>query len=104
MNGKLLAIIGSLFLLNPNSILSAQVTPEHDETAVPHKWEKMKPQYDTVKVDTHTYTLWRNFLKKTRNCDISHKLRTDIWYCEIHNHTKVETSIEEIIHSEKHSH
>ncbi|WP_047981799.1 hypothetical protein [Ornithinibacillus contaminans] len=67
-----------------------------------HNWQKSSVDYNVIEVGTHDYTYWKNFMKRTRTCHISHRIKTVVYYCDIHNHTKSETSLEEIIHSERH--
>ncbi|MRH41812.1 hypothetical protein GH741_03890 [Aquibacillus halophilus] len=76
---------------------------ERQLNKTPHNWKKTSSQFEMVHADTHEYTVWHNFIKKTRKCDITHRMKTDVWYCEFHNHTKSETSLEETIHSNRHS-
>ncbi|WP_138415196.1 hypothetical protein [Aquibacillus sediminis] len=69
-----------------------------------HNWKKTSSQLEMVHEDTHEYTAWHNFVKRTFKCDITHKIRTDVWYCDIHDHTKSDVSLEETIHSRDHGH
>ncbi len=68
-----------------------------------HQWVKMGTEFAVIPVDTHEFTIWHNFVKKKRNCEITHKVKTVVWYCELHHHTKSETLLEETIHSKQHN-
>ncbi|MBM7572166.1 hypothetical protein [Aquibacillus albus] len=68
-----------------------------------HNWKKTGSEFEMIPADTHEYTVWHNFIKKKRKCDITYKVMTEVWYCEIHHHTKTEVSLEETIHSHEHS-
>lgn len=67
-----------------------------------HNWIESSVNYETIYVDTHEYTYWKNFLREKRSCDIFHKIKTVVYYCDIHGHTKSESHLVEVIHSEKH--
>ncbi len=70
---------------------------------VNHQWKKTSSEFEMIHADTHEYTVWHNFIKKTRKCDITHRMKTDVWYCDLHKHTRSEVSLEETIHSNRHS-
>ncbi|WP_051382045.1 MULTISPECIES: hypothetical protein [Sediminibacillus] len=102
MKTKIILLSGLMVIVGPFSVFAS---PEKvEESSVEHNWERMDTEYEIVPVDTHTYTVWRNFIRKTRKCDISHRIKTDVWYCDLHHHTRSSSSIDEIIHSEEHSH
>ncbi|WP_222599291.1 hypothetical protein [Aquibacillus kalidii] len=75
---------------------------DEQEVRVEHNWKRMSSEFKLVHTDTHDYTVWHNFIKKTRKCDISHRMKTEVWYCDLHNHAKSEVSFEETIHSHQH--
>ncbi|WP_074597583.1 hypothetical protein [Sediminibacillus halophilus] len=98
-------VILLLVLMGIMGSMPVFASPEKvEESTEEHNWERMDTEYEVVPVDTHTYTVWRNFIRHTRKCDISHRIKTDVWYCDLHHHTRSSSTIEEIIHSEKHSH
>lgn len=70
---------------------------------IEHNWEISSTNYEIIHVDTHEYTYWKNFLRETRTCDVFHKIKTVVYYCDIHGHTKSESHLVEVIHSEKHA-
>ncbi|MDL4842208.1 hypothetical protein [Aquibacillus rhizosphaerae] len=72
------------------------------EDKLSHNWAKTSSELKMVHDDSHQYDVWHNFIKKSVTCDITHKIKTEIWYCDLHNHTKSEVSLEETIHSHKH--
>ncbi|WP_157087658.1 hypothetical protein [Oceanobacillus damuensis] len=73
-------------------------------TAVEHNWVEYSTDIKEMEVDTHDITYWKNLMRYTRTCTISHVIRTVVYYCDIHDHTKSETFLDDVIHSEKHSH
>ncbi|MFC2949649.1 hypothetical protein [Virgibacillus sediminis] len=77
----------------------AQVEEREDTT---HEWVESSTTEDIIHADSHEYTYWKNFLRVTRTCEISHRVTTTVYYCDAHNHTKSETNLDEIIHSGKH--
>ncbi len=76
--------------------------PTENETEQ-HNWQEYSTHYETVKVRSHDYTYWKNFIEKTRTCNVSHKLKAVVYYCDVHDHTHSEIFLEDTIHSEKHS-
>ncbi|MFD1334289.1 hypothetical protein ACFQ4N_01690 [Oceanobacillus iheyensis] len=68
-----------------------------------HQWKEIENHVEKIHVDTHDIEYRRNFIKETRPCKIYHHIRTIVYYCEIHGHTKVETILEKVEHSEDHS-
>ncbi|WP_053219894.1 hypothetical protein [Virgibacillus senegalensis] len=102
MKAKILLLT---FLLGFLGSVPVFASPEEaEESGGEHNWERMDTEYETIPIDTHTYTVWRNFIRKTRECEISHRVKTDVWYCDLHHHTRSASTIEEVIHSERHSH
>ncbi|MFD2044815.1 hypothetical protein ACFSTA_14120 [Ornithinibacillus salinisoli] len=75
---------------------------EFDTTATQHNWKIYSTDYEEIEVGSHEYTYWKNFIRHKRTCQISHRIKTVVYYCDEHDHTKSETFLEEIIHSEKH--
>ncbi|MUK90197.1 hypothetical protein GMD78_17635 [Ornithinibacillus sp. L9] len=73
-----------------------------DTAETKHNWKEYSTDYEIIEVGTHEYTYWKNFIRHKRTCHISHRIKTVVYYCDIHDHTKSETFLEEIIHSEKH--
>ncbi|WP_373893514.1 hypothetical protein ACUL41_04980 [Virgibacillus natechei] len=82
--------------------VGAEVTPQEiDDTE--HNWQESSTDYNTIPTGSHEYTYWKNFIRETRTCEISQRVKTVVYYCDIHDHTKSETHVEETIHSGKHS-
>lgn len=75
---------------------------KHHPTAL-HDWRISSTASDIIDMGTHTYSYWKNLMQHNRTCEISHQMKTKVYYCSIHNHTKSKTVLEEIIHSESHS-
>ncbi|SHG35796.1 hypothetical protein [Ornithinibacillus halophilus] len=67
-----------------------------------HNWQVYSTDYEEIDVGTHEYTYWKNFIRQKRTCQISHRIKTTVYYCDAHDHTRSETHLEEIIHSERH--
>ncbi len=68
-----------------------------------HKWEKVSTDVNMIHTGSHEFTYWKNFMRHTRTCDISQKVKTIVYYCDLHNHTKSESIHIETVHSERHS-
>ncbi|MBP1971288.1 hypothetical protein J2Z83_003427 [Virgibacillus natechei] len=73
-----------------------------DETQ--HNWEEYSTDTEIIHTGSHEYTYWKNFGRESRTCNISHKIKTVVYYCDVHDHTYSETFLEETIHSEDHTH
>lgn len=101
---RIIGMVGILFILLGSMPISAEVevlerTPRNIEQ---HNWKQSSVDYSVIDAGTHEYNYWKNFMKKTRTCQIYHRIKTVVYYCDIHNHTKSETTLEKIIHSERH--
>ncbi|MBC5637738.1 hypothetical protein H8S33_13055 [Ornithinibacillus sp. BX22] len=92
-------VILTVLFFGAQQIVMAERIPTTTEE---HNWQQSSVHYDTILVGEHEYTYWKNFMKRKRTCTISHRIKTVVYYCDIHNHTKVETFLDEVIHSEKH--
>lgn len=96
-----MVVLVSALLYSP----AAQALPtqgqEKEEEA--HVWEHSSTNYETVQVGSHEFDYWKNFLRYSRTCDVSHKLMTVVYYCDVHDHTASETHIEDVVHSHKHN-
>ncbi len=84
-------------------ILSAESSMErtplnHEE----HDWKQSSVNYQIIEVGEHKFSYWKNFMKRSRTCQISHRVKTIVYYCDIHGHTKSVTFLDKVIHSEKH--
>jgi len=91
------------------SISITQVTAETSENESGevdevHNWVESSTDYQEIPVKSHEFTYWKNLLKQTRTCDISHRIKTVVYYCDTHDHITTEVHLEEIIHSEDHPH
>lgn len=99
----LFVLLGGAFF--PVSAAGHPETQQNDTIqSVPHNWKKSSTDHTKVDAYQHDYTIWDNFQNKTRTCSVSHEIKTVVWYCDLHNHTKSEVSIEETIHSNQHAH
>ncbi|WP_099159739.1 hypothetical protein [Virgibacillus ndiopensis] len=92
-----------MFLISSKVEMKAAVM-EHgsEEVGQQHNWEKSSTNYDRIHTGSHEYTYWKNFMRETRTCDISIKIKTVVYYCDLHDHTKSTTHLEETIHSGRH--
>ncbi|GAB3794364.1 hypothetical protein [Virgibacillus kimchii] len=68
-----------------------------------HNWEEYSTSHETIEVGTHEYSYWKNLIRHTRTCHISHVIKTVVYYCDEHDHTKIETEVVETIHSGNHN-
>ncbi|WP_157037597.1 hypothetical protein [Ornithinibacillus californiensis] len=106
---RLIRLLQSLFIIGVLFIVISQVTSAEQKSMerIPtsteeHNWKQSSVNYETLEVGEHKYNYWKNFMKHTRTCHISHRMKTVVYYCDIHNHTKSETILDEVIHSERH--
>ncbi len=76
-------------------------TPHNHEG---HNWKQSSVDYHVIEAGEHEFSYWKNFMKHSRTCHISHRIKTVVYYCDIHGHTKSETTLDEINHSVKHQH
>ncbi|SFE21264.1 hypothetical protein SAMN05216238_11033 [Lentibacillus persicus] len=90
-----------MIFLTPG-LAKAEAEPIEEEPKQ-HNWEVYSTHYETVEAGTHTFTYWKNFIEKRRTCQISHKVKTVVYYCSRHDHTDSKITFEETLHSEKHS-
>lgn len=67
-----------------------------------HHWVKSSEDYHEIEAGTHDYSYWKNFIKYDRTCLKTHIIRTVVYYCHTHNHTKSETFLHETKHSLEH--
>ena len=69
-----------------------------------HNWKVYHTDHSVIEAGTHDFTYWKNFMRKTRTCHITHEMKTVVYYCDLHDHTKSETSLIKVNHSLGHSH
>jgi 5-bromo-4-chloroindolyl phosphate hydrolysis protein len=104
---KIIIVLALMMIISPlsNGIpLSDAVNDTAAETTgSTHNWVEQSTSYETIEVGTHEYSYWKNFLRHTRSCRVSHVIKTVVYYCEEHDHTKTETELVETIHSGHHS-
>ena len=67
-----------------------------------HDWKVSSTASDAIDMGSHTYTYWKNLMQHNRTCEVTHQMKTTVYYCSIHSHTKSKTVLEKIIHSESH--
>ncbi|GGA65784.1 hypothetical protein [Ornithinibacillus halotolerans] len=101
MNKRLAVIVSILFLLCSGKMVAHAEDSKLDK-AEEHNWIQSSVDYTLIDAGEHEYNFWKNFMKYTRTCLIQHRIKTIVYYCDKHNHTKSETTLEEVIHSEKH--
>ncbi|WP_010094352.1 hypothetical protein [Ornithinibacillus scapharcae] len=100
---RLSIIFGILIVFGvPSAFAEVKILERVPTTIEKHNWKQSSVHYDVVEVGEHEYTYWKNFIRQSRTCQISHRIKTIVYYCEEHNHTKVETVVDEVIHSNKH--
>ncbi|WP_135108516.1 hypothetical protein [Lentibacillus salicampi] len=76
--------------------------PVENETEEQHNWVEYSIHYKTVEAGSHEYTYWKNFIERTSTCHISHRLKSVVYYCDVHDHTDSKIYLEETIHSNEH--
>ena len=82
---------------------AASNSMETETAGSTHNWIEYSTGYETIEVGSHEYSYWKNFIRHTRTCHISHVIKTVVYYCDEHDHTKTETELVETIHSGNHS-
>lgn len=98
------SIVLGIFILFaiPSSYAEVRMLERVPTTIQKHNWKQSSVHYEVVEAGEHEYTYWKNFIRQSRTCQISHRIKTIVYYCEEHNHTKIETVLDKIIHSNKH--
>ncbi|MFD1848727.1 hypothetical protein [Oceanobacillus bengalensis] len=96
-------MILSVSLVAFSTQVVAEEVLENPIPQVKHNWVEYSTGFDEIEAGTHEYTYWKNFIKRTRTCLITHKIKTVVYYCDLHDHTKSETFLDEVIHSHQHS-
>ncbi|MBR3117836.1 MULTISPECIES: hypothetical protein [Oceanobacillus] len=76
----------------------------NDKESSHHNWVEYSTDTTVLEVGSHEGSYMKNLLRYSYVCDISHKIKTVVYYCDEHDHTKSETFLEEVIHSEEHRH
>ncbi|MFA1820321.1 hypothetical protein ACDX78_09070 [Virgibacillus oceani] len=94
----LISLLSNLMLTN---VSAAEIEKEGDSAE--HNWVEYSTSFETIEVGTHEYSYWKNLIRHTRTCHISHVIKTVVYYCDEHDHTKVETELVETIHSGNHN-
>lgn len=84
--------------------LSVNAHESHPQDKLEHNWEEYSTDFHEIEAGSHKFTYWKNFMKHTRTCHITHKIKTVVYYCDLHDHTKSESFLEETIHSSPHKH
>ncbi|WP_010647882.1 hypothetical protein [Oceanobacillus massiliensis] len=69
-----------------------------------HNWKVYHIDHSVIEAGSHDFTYWKNFMRKTRTCHVTHEMKTIVYYCDLHDHTKSETSLVKANHSTGHSH
>ncbi|SHH00966.1 hypothetical protein SAMN05421807_10360 [Virgibacillus chiguensis] len=77
--------------------------PNHSYAAILHEWKQKSSDINYIHTGSHEFTYWKNFMRHKRTCHISQKIKTTVYYCDLHNHTKSKTVHVETVHSEQHS-
>ncbi|CDQ38836.1 hypothetical protein BN990_01111 [Virgibacillus salexigens] len=90
-------------LLGLPTIALAHTETTEDDSNKSHNWQEYSRDTNIIDTGTHEFTYWKNFMKHKRTCQISQKVETIVYYCDVHDHTKSETKYLETIHSHKHS-
>lgn len=101
MKNSILTIVLSVMIFLIAGLTNAKAEPIEGEIEL-HNWEAYSTHYETVDGGSHAYTYWKNFMEQTRTCAISHKLKSVVYYCDVHDHTDSQIFFEETIHSERH--
>jgi len=97
----LLILITSLSSTMISDATAAELEGERNESK--HNWIEYSTSYETIEVGTHEYSYWKNLIRHTRTCHVSHVIKTIVYYCDEHDHTKVETELADTIHSGDHN-
>ncbi|QKY70054.1 hypothetical protein [Lentibacillus sp. CBA3610] len=66
-----------------------------------HNWQEYSTHTKRRKLD-HMNIHTGNFIERTRTCDVSHELKSVVYYCDVHDHTHSEIFLEDTVHSEEH--
>lgn len=100
--GMMLA--GAFFILLSGEISYAKVD---DGTVTPveekeHNWQVQDTYTEKVDGGEHEFTYWKNFMRHTRTCQIIHHIKVVVYYCDVHDETKTESTLIKTEHSGRH--
>lgn len=101
MKGVILTSV-LIFMISLIPILTAVEAKPVEEGTEAHNWQEYSTHYEIIEAGSHEYTYWKNFIERTRTCDISHKMKSVVYYCDVHGHTDSEIYLDETIHSHEH--
>lgn len=92
-----------LFSINLTDAKAAEVNNDTNPVDTQHNWEESSSNHEVIQTDSHEFSYWKNFIRQTGTCTISLTLKTVVHYCDVHDHTKSKTYLEDTVHSERHS-
>ncbi|WP_223116396.1 hypothetical protein, partial [Oceanobacillus polygoni] len=87
-----------------NTVTAEVIEHENNDKESHHNWVEYSTDTTVLEVGSHEVSYMKNLLRYSYVCDISHKIITVVYYCDEHDHTKSETFLDEVIHSEQHRH
>lgn len=100
---KKMMVVIAILVLSTFSISSIHADMNTLESNDEHNWVEHRIDYHEVDGGTHEYSYWKNFIKRERTCHITHVIKTITYYCDKHDHIKVDTLLEKTKHSHHHS-
>ncbi|MFC4557707.1 hypothetical protein ACFO3D_05720 [Virgibacillus kekensis] len=99
---KALIFAGLVLVAGWNGSIYAKAMETEATTANRHNWEQMSTDFEIIPTDSHEFTYWKNFIRHTRTCEVSLKIKTTVYYCDLHNHTRTSTELDGTVHSYNH--
>ncbi|WP_163971891.1 hypothetical protein [Oceanobacillus halotolerans] len=102
---KIVFLLVGMMMLMGAITMDTTVAEEYGQESdtIEHNWEQYSSETNVIEAGSHEFTYWKNFIQRTRTCNLSYEIKTVVYYCDIHDHTRSETFIEEEHHSEDHS-
>ncbi|GAA0419367.1 MAG: hypothetical protein ACQEWU_10915 [Bacillota bacterium] len=102
MRNRAIGICFIMFLMLFVQLTEVNAAPDVIDKHTEHNWQEYHTETSFIKTGTHEYKYWKNFMRHKRTCEIYQKLKTIVYYCDVHDHAKSETIHEGTVHSEKH--
>jgi hypothetical protein len=98
-------IAGFFFFFFSGEITNAKVDDRtiYSVEEKEHNWQVQDTYEEQVDGGTHEFTYWKNFMRYTRTCQVIHHIKVVVYYCDVHDETKTESTLIKTEHSERHN-
>ncbi|MFD2629898.1 hypothetical protein [Oceanobacillus kapialis] len=98
-------LAGILFILFNGELAFAELddgsTSPVEEKKEPN-WQVQDTYIEKVDGGEHEFTYWKNFMRHTRTCQVTHHIKVVVYYDDVHDQTKTESTLIKTEHSARH--